>query len=306
MNNLKTTDVCINVYGKPYQTLLTLKDLLKFNKEYIDKIYLIEEAKQPYNETFDINFFKEHLKYDNIIHFKPAYHLYVLPCTDYERAFVDKDYRLSLRYQYAIENTDKKYLLIMHNDLRIFSLLVPDFLNEINEDNTVGGGILGQCWNCPLGPQRENLCSRETCHNVKLDYDVIMECVNKYPNTRSYIHRTKIDKKYPMPMLECRLNEFLCLINIDLYRQVAMPWGNIFPFGGYSSDGIDIADVCYRQFVLNGYKFKNINIFKYCLHGPAANHVESGHAALFNQSKYINEENITKTILQNEYNCKFN
>ena len=48
-SNIKI-DVAINVYGKPWQTLVSLKSLLKVSAKYIDKIYFIEENKQPFNE----------------------------------------------------------------------------------------------------------------------------------------------------------------------------------------------------------------------------------------------------------------
>ena len=36
-------DVCINVFGKPWQTLCTLKSLMKHSGDKIDKIYFIKE-----------------------------------------------------------------------------------------------------------------------------------------------------------------------------------------------------------------------------------------------------------------------
>ena len=43
----KLVDVAINVYGKPYQTLATLKTLMLHSGKHIDKIYFIQESKQP-------------------------------------------------------------------------------------------------------------------------------------------------------------------------------------------------------------------------------------------------------------------
>ena len=60
-------DVIINVYGKPWQTLCTLKSLMKHSGNHIDKIYFIEEREQPYKSNVN-----DILKYfDNIIHFIP-------------------------------------------------------------------------------------------------------------------------------------------------------------------------------------------------------------------------------------------
>ena len=60
-------DVVINVYGKPNQTLCTLKSLMKHSGEYIDKIYFIEELKQPYDDKVD--WVKSY--FDNIISYTP-------------------------------------------------------------------------------------------------------------------------------------------------------------------------------------------------------------------------------------------
>ena len=43
-------DCIINVYGKPWQTLCTLKSLLKYSGQWIDRIYFIEEREQPYGD----------------------------------------------------------------------------------------------------------------------------------------------------------------------------------------------------------------------------------------------------------------
>jgi hypothetical protein len=50
-------DVAINVYGKPYQTALSILSLLKYSKKYINKIYINIEKKQP--EDFDETILKE-------------------------------------------------------------------------------------------------------------------------------------------------------------------------------------------------------------------------------------------------------
>ena len=50
---MKNVDVIINVYGKPWQTICTLKTLMKYSGHHIDKIFLIKEKEQPYNENID-------------------------------------------------------------------------------------------------------------------------------------------------------------------------------------------------------------------------------------------------------------
>ena len=104
-------DVAINVYGKPWQTLVSLKSLLKVSAKYIDKIYFIEENKQPYNA--DVKWVVDELNYENLVYFRPKFHLWVKETSRFKFIW-NADYRKSLRYQYGIEKTDKKYLLIIH------------------------------------------------------------------------------------------------------------------------------------------------------------------------------------------------
>jgi hypothetical protein len=44
---LKKVDVAIHVYGKPYQTAVTLFSLLKHSEQWIDKIYFVQDRYQP-------------------------------------------------------------------------------------------------------------------------------------------------------------------------------------------------------------------------------------------------------------------
>ena len=101
----KTIDVCINVYGKPWQTLCTLKSLIKYSGQHIDKIYLIKEREQPYNS--DIDFIFKFLK--NLIIYIPIKHEFWSTLTN----LTDEKERLAIRYQYGIENSDKKYLFLI-------------------------------------------------------------------------------------------------------------------------------------------------------------------------------------------------
>ena len=49
-------DVVIQVYGKPWQTLCTLESLMAHSQQWINKIYLTEEAKHPFGDNIDLVF----------------------------------------------------------------------------------------------------------------------------------------------------------------------------------------------------------------------------------------------------------
>ena len=62
-------DVAVNVYGKPYQTVLSILSLLKYSKNHIDKIYIITEKNQPFG--FEKSIIKELLNGLPVIFYTP-------------------------------------------------------------------------------------------------------------------------------------------------------------------------------------------------------------------------------------------
>lgn len=288
-------DVCINVYGKPYQTLITIKSLLEHSGDLIDKIYFIEDPQQP--ETFNIDFIKSELDCGNMVFYKPKYHLHISAfSTDIERVKFDDDYRLSLRYQYGLENTDKKYLMIIHNDVLFTSDIVSDYIEMISDN--AGIGQLGQCWNCPMN--YEELCNGETCHSFNPSYKEVTNILSKYKESRTFKQCIdNIDPVRPMPLPECRLNEMHCMVNVEYYRKEVIPNGDIIPFGGYFK--LDLADEWYRQMVLKGYKFKNVDPTKWCQHGYFNIDKSGGHQSLLNPKIYYRDELLAKKYYKERY-----
>lgn len=53
-----------------------------------------------------------------------------------------------------------------------------------------------------------------------------------------------------MPLPECRLNEFYCLINVERIKDVNSPKGDIYPIGMMS---LDTGEDWFRQLVLRGH-----------------------------------------------------
>ena len=69
MSAPKSVDVAINVYGKPYLTAVTLLSLLKQSGKWIDKIYFVEERRQPAGT--DLAFLKRLLTLYEVIYYRP-------------------------------------------------------------------------------------------------------------------------------------------------------------------------------------------------------------------------------------------
>lgn len=281
---MEKIDVCINVFGKPWQTLCTLKSLMNHSGDLIDKIYLIKENQQPYNENIDWIF-----KYfDNLIIYTPKHYNFIKRDVN----LFDTDEVLSVRYQYGIENTNKNYLLIIHNDVLFEDNIVLNLLNNIGE--SVGIGQIGQCWNCPLFD--EGICDGDKLQKNIYDnktYNEIISIVDKYPNKRTYYQsRNQISTSKPFPMPECRLNEWVCLIDINKVKRETPPNGNVPYFGLYS--GVDLGSAWFREMSLKGYKFTNYN--KDFIHGFWAN--KAGHPVLTNRDEYIESEKRAKQYFE--------
>jgi len=271
----KIVDIVIQVYGKLYQTLVTLKTLMLHSGEHIDKIYFILEKEQPRkNEDFDFIL----KQFSNIILFMPKYYLFIYR-TNRQR-YEDKDYRYSLRYQYAWEKTDKEYLFVTHNDILYKGDIIGEMLNVLNNDEYAGIGEVGQCWNCSAFFAQE--CNGDIYLEYNPSYEEVMRLVKKNPPTRGNQFISLIDRKRPMPLPECRLNEFACLINLKKIKKEIIPYGAIDPFGTYI--GIDLATSWFKDLYLKGYKFRNFDIYQYCKHGWA--HPITGHRALFEPYYY--------------------
>jgi hypothetical protein len=288
-------DVCINVFGKPYQTLITLKTLLNHSGHLIDKIYFIEERSQPID--YDYKIIKENLKYKNLIRYVPQFYFWVNQ-TSINNTIKDEKYRLSLRYQYGLEKTNKKYILVIHNDVLFTGDIVSELLSEIGDCFTIGN--IGQCWNCPL--KFEGICDSDllesNCNN-QLSYDEIINLVDKHPTTRtSSVGKYFIDKNKPFPMPECRVNEWCALINVDDYKKEVIPNGDVFPFGG--NYGIDIGHVWFKQMVDKKYKFKNYNIYNFMTHAFFSED-NNGHSSMIHKSIYDENEQRAKDYL-NKHN----
>lgn len=288
-------DVCVHVFGKPYQTLITLKSLIDTCGENIDKIYYIEEAKQP--QDYDFQIIKNNLGYSNLERYVTKHYLSISP-SDKFRSTVDPDYRLSLRYQYGLEQTDKKYLLVIHNDVLFTKNIISEFLTNIGDGFCIGH--IGQCWNCPL--KYENICDSHLLEsNLKknFSYNQIIQFVDKHPSSRTSMNGKKqINENRPFPLPECRVNEWCTLIDAKKYKKECVPTGDVHPIGGYF--GMDIGDVWFKEMVHKGYNFKHQNIYDFCTHGYFSE-VGHGHSAMSNHEMYKRDEERAKEYFNKNY-----
>ncbi|AWW44130.1 hypothetical protein [Polynucleobacter paneuropaeus] len=268
----KSVDVCINVYGKPWQTLCTLKSLIKHSGYHIDKIYLIKERIQPYHANIDFIFKYFH----NLIIFTPVRHDFWSEETD----LIDEKQRHTIRYQYGIEKSDKKYIFLTHNDV----LYTGDVLSEMlsKAEGMIGVGHIGQCWNCPAS--HVGVCSGERFYEWQPTYDE----VTSLPLPFSRTTKDLIDTKFPKPLPECRLNEWACLLNREMLikEQDYQDRNSIFGL----ANKIDIGCSWFKSMTIKGYQFFHYN--QQFDHGYWAKN--SGHATLLDKALYLASEKVAK------------
>jgi hypothetical protein len=100
-----SVDVALHVYGKPLMTAVAICSLLKHSGKWINKIYLTEERKQPYGADF--RFIAKHFD-GQVIPYRPWFHFGVGAAN--KSYFIWRPYRHSVRYQYAFEKSDSRYI----------------------------------------------------------------------------------------------------------------------------------------------------------------------------------------------------
>lgn len=230
-------DVTIQVYGKPWQTLCTLKSLMKWSGKHIDKIYLVTEPVYPYGDNTE--WIKKH--FDNLICFNPKRSALMNKCKD----DTDESERHTIYCQYSFEKSDKKFVFVTHNDILYTGDVIGDMLNNI-EDN-VAIGEIGQCWNCPF---KEMCGGGEKWNNWNPKYEDLLTV--KLPHVRTRIEN--LNKEIPKLVPECRVNEWACLINLEMSNKETYPNGNTPYFGNF---GTDSGTPWFKSLYTKGYKFKD-------------------------------------------------
>jgi len=275
---MEKVDVVIHVYGKPWQTLCTLKSLMKHSGDHIDKIFFVKEPKQPYDDNIGwvVDYF------DNLIVYEPKHSILMYSVKNMN----DENDRFNSYSQYGFEKSDKKFIFITHNDVLYTDDIIGDMLNKIND--SIGIGQLGQCWNCPAN--KANLCSGEKFYDWNPTYEEVISL--GLPYVRTGIHN--VDKTNPKPLPECRLNEWACLINREMSNKETYPNGDTPLFGVF---GPDSGVAWFRSLHLKGYKF--INYVEKYVHSYWSD-LSCGYQTSLNNDYYVRaEENAKKYFMEN-------
>ena len=279
-------DVAMNIFAKPYQTALSLLSLLQFSERHIDRIYLQFEPQGSMFDPAPPYVIAEYLAADRLVIHQPKDWLRRDP-VDMGR-LDDPEYRWSLRYQYAFEHTDKRYLLVLHNDVLIKRDIVGAMLSVIQDSgHDSGGGAfavgqIGQCWNCPASNEAlvrdsgcaDFACSPERYRDFRPDFAGLRRLYALAAQREVFVrpYWEGWERHYspdPWPLPECRVNEWGCLVDVQMTRPLVRPEGDILPFGGYEPCGnfcLDIDVAWFRELHRRGLHARHMDILPYLTH----------------------------------------
>ena len=285
---MSKVDVAICVYGKPYTTAVTVASLIKHSGKHIGRVFIQEDPAQPYNET--VHYLPRCFPELNIVQHVPEVFIgNAFP--DFERLLAnDASYRLSIRYQYAWENTQEDLLFIAHNDC-LFSADVIGQMREAMGSEFVGAGMIGQCWNCPA--YYAQLCEGAVHESFKPSYEEAIAVVRAFPGPRTFPE--SISEEFPTPFPECRLNEFACLVNVSATREHVYPLGPILPFGALT---LDTGSDWFMHLSRRGYRF--LDYREGFAHAPFSD-TRSGDRANYQRWAYDAQEDRARTYLREHH-----
>ena len=303
-------DVAINYYGKPYHTMVAIGSLLEYSGSHIDRIYLIKESQQPQGGEFITELLARHDW--NVEVFTPRYffgvekyagwfHFRRRPFRRFQRykgwfALRRRAYRWSIRYQYAIEHTDKRYLFLTHNDVRFFGDVLQPMLDTMNEGTYAGVGDIGACWKCPA--KAASLCVANRPSGLRLTYEESLDLYERFPSRHRTPNVSPLDQANPVPFPECRLNEWFALVDTEAYRREVKPRGSTEPLGSYDLGDVGIA--WFRSMSHKGYSFAHV-VGPYVHAWTPEIRERGGHAALLDRSLYEREEAVAEQYYLEHY-----
>jgi len=287
-------DVAILSYKKPESLIYTLMSLKKYCSDYIDTIYIQDDCSNDgtvdyYQKPEIIAYFQPwkimvrendspvrwHRVY--VKGYSPAYYNRLdLKIRKFKRHIKGvKEEPIvyhrtdDIRYQWAINQTDKKYLLVIHDDIEFYDNIVNLYLSRISS-NTAIVGDLGQCWKCKF----ESKCN--PVNIMKKEYPKDKNIFRKWPYNTKRV---------------CRINEWCCLINVKIARQLEIK-ERIF-FGNYDHGG-DVGAYWFLNAIKTGFQIddplpsaeQRIKYYLHCWQGM------SGHSVWVDQGAGKKEYNI--------------
>jgi hypothetical protein len=237
-NTLPKVDVAIQSYKKPESLIYALLSLHKTSKNLIDQVWInddqsgenviavykskeLKKALHPWKINVRENKHRMGWWVSFVKGYRPSYLTWpyqILRMTfNYfknKSIYVD---RQDIRYQWAIDSTDKSYIFIMHDDIIFKRDPIKLYLETmLNFKRPAIIGDLGQCWRCvyqQIGCRPDKVLKGYRPHI-------------QWPNTQI----RKNDHRWA-----CRINEWSCLISVKASKIIEKKY-KIF-FGNFDNKG---------------------------------------------------------------------
>ncbi len=283
-------DIAINVYGKPFQTAVTLLSLLEHSGGHIGRIHITLEKRQPFGAGFGALI---RMLGDRATIHHPSFWFGVRPQRS-KWLMQWGRYRRSLRYQHAWEASDKPFLFITHNDVLYSGDIIGAMLQRA--PGNIAVGPVGQCWNCPAA--FAGICSSEQHATIRPTYAQWQQLVHHHPGPRATHYDRVVDPAKPWPLPECRVNEWSLLVDLRVAKPLTMPQGKGVPLGALY--GLDIATQWFHDVLNAGAQVAHFDIAPYATHAWASSN-GSGHAAFSDRVEYDRSEARALLWLQEKY-----
>lgn len=265
MKTFKTmkVDVAVQSYKKPESLIYTLFSLRRYCGEHVDTVWInddcsggdvldlyrdprLQRALAPIKIKVREN--DAPSGYNITLMTKDSYrkHTYIQRLQFLGYAAMNRlsfhSTSADVRYQWAIDSTDKKFLFVIHDDIKFYGDVLGVYLRDICADKNLAiVGDLGYERLCPFGPCGES-CSPERI--LRGDYP----CPS-WPVTgcRSPLHRLLGRMRR-----DCRINEWCALIDVDKSHEIYQRFG-VF-FGNYEAGG-DVVTYWLDRALELGYAF---------------------------------------------------
>ena len=241
-------DVAIQSYNKPESLIYTLLSLKKHCGDYIDTIYIDDDKSEVntvefYKNTKLINLLSPIKIKIRINKKKSGFTHTCMTRTAFKKKSILNKIQLlghkfinriqfyetsdDIRYQWGINSTDKKYIFLIHDDIKFYDNVLALYLESmLRNDNLAIVGDLGGSKRCEFGPCETGFCSPKR----------IMEGYRPTKNwpitgkAKSFVHSLLGRKSR-----HCRINEWCCLIDVQKCRHIEDKYG-VF-FGNYEGGG---------------------------------------------------------------------
>lgn len=260
---MEKVDVAIQSYKKPESLIYTLLSLKRYCGDSIDTVYIDDDCSADGTVEYYLDEKLQNalapIKLKVRVNEKRSAYTYTLMTKQlFRRKSFSEKIRLlghivikrlrwmptedDIRYQWAIDQTDKPYLFVVHDDIKFFDNVVELYRKTLETDDKMAiVGDLGGSKRCPFGP-----CG-EACSPEKIQRG-IFPCENWPLTGKQSVFHTMLGRY----KRNCRINEWCCMLRVDVAREMTQKFGVCF--GNYEGGG-DVATYWFDKIIQQGYHF---------------------------------------------------